>query len=320
MDILIVHDKLPASPSKDELDTMVEVAQVTRALRANGHHVMRSAFSLNLATVVKRIGSYKPQMVFNLVETLHGSRLIHLAPALFEALRVPFTGGGSQGMYLSSNKLLAKRLMRLAGIPTPEWVEDPKTADLSALLGSPLIVKPIAEEASVGINDDSVRVFNTRDELEQAFSTFGPATVFAERFIDGREFNISILPIKGVPQVLPPAEMCFLDYPLGKPAIAGYEAKWEESSFAYTHTQRNFAFGPSDSLLIGQLKDLSLRCWELFGSQGYARVDFRVDSRGVPYVLELNVNPCIAEDSGFTAAAQVAGMTHMEMIERIVQG
>jgi len=143
---------------------------------------------------------------------------------------------------------------------------------------------------------------------------------FAERFIEGREFNISVWALDGVPTVLPPAEMVFLDYPEGKPEIAGYEAKWEEQSFAYTHTKRTFDFLPSEELLLSRLKDLSMQCWTLFGAKGYARIDFRVDSQGNPFVLEVNMNPCIASDSGFTAACERAGFSYNAMIEQIILG
>lgn len=320
MHILIIHDRLSKSASKDELDTRLQSEQVSAAVRALGHQVSHTVFSLDLLHMRSRIAKLNPDQVFNLVETLEGSKLLYVAPALFETMGLPFSGGGSQGMMLTSDKPLAKRLMQLAQIPTPDWMTSETNGDLAGFLEIPVIVKPVTEEASVGINDDSVRVFHSAKELRSAVAGTKRRPLFAERYIEGREFNISVMPFDGIPTVLPIAEMLFLDYPAGKPTIAGYEAKWEEQSFAYTHTRRSFSFPPQDSALLKHLHELSLRCWALFGATGYARVDFRVDATGNPYVLEVNLNPCVAQDSGFTAAAAEQGLSYVQMIERILKG
>ena len=320
MNVLIVHDSLSDRPTKDELDTLLEVEQVSRALTSLGHQVDRLAFSLNFLLLKEQLEAKHPALVFNLVETLEGSSLLHLAPEFFETIHMPYTGCGPRGMFLTSDKLLAKQLMERSSIPTPPWVSVEDTGGISALMGVPLIIKPVSEEASVGINDSSIQTFSSPKALLQALLTKEGGPFFAERFIEGREFNISVWALDGVPAILPPAEMVFFDYPEGKPEIAGYEAKWEEQSFAYAHTRRTFDFPPTDELLISRLKDLSLQCWNLFGAKGYARIDFRVDSQGNPFVLEVNMNPCIANDSGFTAACERAGFSYNAMIEQIILG
>jgi D-alanine-D-alanine ligase len=317
MKVLIVHDRLPDHPSKDELDTLLEVEQVASALDAEGYLVDFYAFSLDFSLLEKKIETFGPDVVFNLVETLQGSQWLHFATAFLEKLGIPFTGCGSRGMFLTSDKLLAKQLMKLSSIPTPFWVEKGKPEDLPLLLKVPVIVKPVSQEASIGITDESVQTFLTEKSL---LDFLGDRDCFAEQYIEGREFNLSLYEEKGKPKVLPPAELLFLDYPEDKPEIAGYEAKWEEDSFAYTHTVRTFDFPDSDQPLLARLKELSLQCWELFSARGYARIDFRVDTKGQAYVLEVNMNPCIAADSGFTAACAQAGLSYTEMIEQIVRG
>ncbi|AEV28747.1 ATP-grasp enzyme, D-alanine-D-alanine ligase [Sphaerochaeta pleomorpha str. Grapes] len=320
MNVLVVHDKLFDHPTKDELDTLLEVEQVSFALSCLGHQVDQLEFSLDFKVMKEQLEAKLPAVIFNLVETLSGSSLLHLAPEFFETMHIPYTGCGPKGMFLSSDKLLAKQLMERSSIPTPLWVAVQDTGNISDLMGMPLIIKPVAEEASVGINDNSIQTFSSPKALLQVLATKEGGPFFAEQFIEGREFNISIWSVDGVPTVLPPAEMVFLDYPEGKPEIAGYEAKWEEDSFAYTHTKRTFDFPLSDESLLSRLKELSLQCWTLFGAKGYARVDFRVDSQGNPFVLEVNMNPCIASDSGFTAACERAGFPYNAMIEQIIQG
>ena len=122
----------------------------------------------------------------------------------------------------------------------------------------------------------------------------------------------------GGPRVLPIAEILFLDFPKDKPRIVDYKAKWESDSFEYTHTPRTFQAQPGDEALRSELADLALRCWRLFGLAGYARVDFRVDREGRPWVLEVNANPCISSDAGYAAMLQEAGIAYDRAVEEIV--
>ncbi len=316
MRILILHDEIGSLPTQDEIDTLTQVQQVQKVLHNLHHQVYILTFSLDLHSMKKKILSLHVDLIFNLVETLEGSQLLHIPPALFETLKIPFTGGNSVGMMLSSHKILAKELLIRASLPTPRWVEKQEDDYLNQFVGFPLIIKPISQEASIGIEDSSVRTFYSVISLKQALVL---KDLFAEEFIRGREFNVSILMANGLPVVLPPAEMLFIDYPIDKPTIVGYEAKWEENSFAYTHTVRNFDHSKEDSPLIEQVKTLTQKAFHLFGNKGYARVDFRVDSLGKPYILEVNLNPCISKDSGFVAAAEKAGYSYERMIDLIIQ-
>lgn len=317
MHILIVSDNLSKEPTKDELDTELEVKQVSKALKGLGHDVSSLSFSLNLERVKNRLFSLHPDLIFNLVETLEGCRLLHLAPALFETMGFRYTGGNSHGMMSSSDKLFAKRLMLKEGLLTAPWLEASGHGSLTGFLGHPLIIKPVAEEASVGITDASVQTFHDESSLKEALAG---GSLFAEIFIHGREFSVSVLTVDEEIIVFDPAEMLFIDYPSDKPAIVGYEAKWEESSFEYIHTQRTFSFSQVDGPLLRTLQDLSRKAFLLFGGKGYARVDFRVDEWGEPFILEVNLNPCIAQDSGFVAAAQRSGYTYEQMIALIIKG
>jgi D-alanine-D-alanine ligase len=112
--------------------------------------------------------------------------------------------------------------------------------------------------------------------------------------------------------------MEFMAYPPEKVKIVGYAAKWHATSFEYQHTCRRFAFPREDAALLARLKELAYRCWQHFALRGYARIDFRVDEAGVPWVLEVNANPCLAPDSGFLAAAQQAGYTTVQVVQRIL--
>ncbi|MBA3037066.1 MAG: D-alanine--D-alanine ligase, partial [Desulfobacterium sp.] len=115
------------------------------------------------------------------------------------------------------------------------------------------------------------------------------------------------------------AEILFTDYPSDKLKIVDYSAKWKTDSFEYLNTNRTFNFTSDDSYLIESLKIISKECWDLFGLKGYARVDFRIDESGRPWVLEINANPCISPDSGFAAASKMIGLAFPEIIKRIIE-
>ena len=318
--IAVIYGAVAADAAPDEQDVLVEVDTVQQALAALGFAPVAVPLTLDLEAVRRRLLHLRPAFVFNLVESVEGlGRLIHLAPALYESLGLPYTGAGSEAMYLTSNKPLAKRLLAAAGIATPEGVE-PATQGLPApAFAGPYIVKSVWEHASIGIDESSV-VEDARKLAAIARKRqrrFG-GEWFAERFIEGREFNLSLLGGADGVELLPPAEMLFRDYPQGKRRIVDYAAKWHAGSFEFCNTVRRFEFDESDRPLVARLEDVAKACWRLFGLSGYARVDCRVDAEGRPWVLEINVNPCLSPDAGFAAAAARQGLDLVAVLRRVI--
>jgi D-alanine-D-alanine ligase len=206
--------------------------------------------------------------------------------------------------------------MKQFGIATPDWF----SVDQAPVLLNPVkkyILKPVAEEGSVKLDEDSV--FGGNDPVMVAkLASLNPDQYFVEEFVDGREFNLSVTGRPGKFNVYPVAEMIFNNFPEGKERMLGYRAKWDEQSFEYTHTCRQFNTLLSDPALHNDLIAAALKCGEVFQLSGYFRVDFRVSEDGQPLVLEINGNPCISPDSGFIAAAQQGGLTVTEVIREIV--
>ncbi len=141
---------------------------------------------------------------------------------------------------------------------------------------------------------------------------------YAEAYIDGREFNIALIADKSGVRVLPVAETLFVGYTPEKPKIVNYKAKWISNSFEYNSTITKFDFNENDDNLISVLCEIASRCWNLFSLRGYARIDFRVDNKGKPWVLEVNANPCLSLDAGFAAALEKASLKYHEAIELII--
>ncbi len=315
--VVILINAISASPTADELDVLTQADAIEKELKALGYIPEKLFMGLDMQLISERLKTIKPAFVFNLVESLDGSgRLIYFAPALLEHLDIPFTGSSSEAFFVTSNKMLAKNLLLKKGIPTPDWIEGVTAGHLKP--SSLYIAKPVWEDASVGISDASV-LKGDKKSVQQFIEEHNDMPYFFEEFIEGREFNISVLGGKDGPEVLPMAEIVFEHYPDGKPKIVGYEAKWDEDSFAYHHTVRSFGVEKTDPVLAGKLRQICIDSWMLFRIKGYTRVDFRVDQSGNPWVLEINANPCLSPDAGFYAASQQAGYSFNQVVERICE-
>lgn len=320
--VVILRGSVPPDAPDDEQDVIVEARFVEEALKRLGYDVEEVEFTLDLEAAAKRVRSLKPLAVFNLVESVEGrSRFISMAPALLCHLGVPYTGNSLHAIAATTNKVMAKQIMSGAGIQTPAWITDREVMGGEGRMSFPAIVKPAWEHASVGLDGKSIVA--SRSELVHEV---GQRTkelkeqLFAEAFVDGREFNISIIDGPGgAPEILPIAEMVFKDFGKDRPRIVCYRAKWDEEAFEFQNTVRSFEYSRKDAALLKRLKEVALRCWSVFELGGYARVDVRVDAAGTPFVLEVNTNPCISPDGGFHAAVQRAGLDIKDIVARLVE-
>jgi D-alanine-D-alanine ligase len=320
--VLLAHNAVADDASTADRDVLTQVDAIESACRQLGHTTTRIPCTLDLQPLDRAIADSRSNVVFNLVESLGGTdRLATLVPSLLEARNVPFTGSGSRALNATNDKPRAKSLLRAHALPTPAWAT---LADRGHQPAPPLpcIVKAVWEHASLGLDDqsliprgDETAHWRAIEDFQQRLGT----TCFAEQFIDGREFNLSLLAGANGPQVLPPAEIDFSRFPADKPRIVGHAAKWDEQSFEFVHTPRRFTFPPNDEPLLRQLTALALRCWQVFDLHGYARVDFRVDQAGQPWILEVNTNPCLSPDAGFAAALDQSGIDFATAIDRILR-
>jgi D-alanine-D-alanine ligase len=317
---VVYNEPIPSGLAFSEAsrDVLDQVEAIVSSLEQLGHRAVRLIFTRNLEDSVRRIEKEKIEFAFNLCESVdEDPRFVGHPAAVLELLGIPFSGSPSFTLMLTTDKLMTKRLLKANGIRTPSYqVYDGFSPLDTEALNFPVIIKPRFEDASIGIDQDSICSDDRelKKRLSDFFSRFGPLLV--EAYVEGREFNVSLW---GYPaaNVLPIAEIVFERFPEGMYPIVGYQAKWNKSSFAYNHTHRRFPTNIPDTLL-GRIKTTALKCYRLMAIRDYGRVDIRVDRLSRIHVLEVNANPCLSPDAGFVAAFQNAGMSYLAMTEALV--
>jgi D-alanine-D-alanine ligase len=314
--IIILHNQI-RNNTEDELDVLDQRDLVKEACHKLGHTVTCMTVGDDIQKDLKKVQTKNPDLVFNLVESSWGKgELLYFAPAILNSFKIPYTGVPLDALFVSTNKVLAKKLMRLYNLPTANFFAIDELNKLDP--AKTYIVKPIWEEASVGIDTDSVFKLTESEKIKK-ITQLSSAHYFIEEYIDGREFNVSIIADGKRSEVLPPAEMIFSSYFDNKPKVVGYKAKWDENSEEFKHSYRAFGTLKNNISLNNNILKICNESWKAFNLHGYARIDFRVDRNDNLYILEINGNPCIAPDSGFVAAINYAGYSNEKMVERILE-
>ena len=320
MKILILTQAVDSEARIDIKDVNDEAGFVSEILKGLGHDVtIRNVVELDLEWGIESIKSYSPDIVFNLVEDIDGhNRLNPIGAMIMEHLSIPFTGSPSSALSMTTDKLVAKRIMSLAGIDTPNWLTSKQILTdwpTGFRPSDKFIIKPVCEDASVGIGYGSVC---TSAELKQKFIGLGPKAneYFAELYIDGQEIFVSLLydPAKLKMLALKPTEIIYLDHPPEIPEIMAYESKWESGTCKYQHDSRCLR----DEVTIFEASRTARMCAKAFGLRGYARVDIRMKD-GIPMVIDINANPHLGKDSYFIDSAGVSGKSSEDVLSSILE-
>jgi len=296
---------------------------IASSLTDHGHQVMVFSADDDAARLCNFLANEKPEVIFNCCESILGqSKLEMNVAAVYELFGIAYTGSPPLALGLALDKALTKSVFESHGIPTPHhylFEGDPFQNGMAHNLRFPLIVKPVHEDASIGIDANAIvhdnaalakRVRFIQGEFEQ------PALV--EEFIDGRELNVALLQTSEENFTpLPISEITFHRVPEGMPHIVSYEAKWvEESPFYKTTVPECPADLPEN--IRREATAIAVKAANAVGLRDYARVDMRLDRNGNLFVLEANPNPDISEDAGFMRAAQASGRTFAGTINEIL--
>lgn len=292
---------------------------VLAALRALGHQAEAVAVGADPEASLLALRAFDPEVAFNLVESIGGRARLEAAFAwLLEWLQIPFTGSAPEVLSLALDKGVAKAVLAQAGLPVPAGVIISTGKESFAHLHAPWIVKPLRQDASHGIDAESVtsdpeRARARATELRARFEE----PVLLEELIEGRELNVSILQSGAGTEVLPPGEIDFSRFPAGSPRILTYAAKWREDSVEYI-TSPAIAARDLSPGLEAELAGRAAAAVHALGIRGYGRVDFRVDAVRGPVVLEVNPNPDLSPKAGFARAAARKGLSYEQLVARIL--
>jgi len=319
MRIVVLHSDVPADAPPDEQDTLVQAAAVAGQLRRQGHTVSLAAFVPDPEKLRTILEAANAEIVFNLVESVWGRGVYSaIAAQMLTEIGIPFTGARAATLATTGDKVVSKRLLHAAGLPTAQWVEGPDWSDIDG--GGRWIVKAVDEDASLGLDDGAVvcTAAAAAARAENCAARHG-GRWFAEAYLDGREFNAAMFERDGGVAVMPIGEMLFERWHCDKPRIVSYAAKWNEHAAEYNDTPRIFHWRQREPELAQLLETLARRSWSLFSCRGYARVDFRLDDKNNPYILEINANPCLSPEAGFAAAAEEGGVKYGDLVGNILR-
>ncbi|WP_050423042.1 D-alanine--D-alanine ligase family protein [Bradyrhizobium tropiciagri] len=294
---------------------------VVSTLRAAGHEVRPLGVQEEIKPVRDEIEGFKPHIVFTLLEEFHYDVVYdqHIASYL-ELMKIPYTGCNPRGLILARGKDLSKTLVHHRRVPVPAFAVFPMRRKVKRppRLELPLIVKSLSSDGSLGISQASI--VDTDEKLAERVAfiheRIGTAAI-AEQFIEGRELYVGVLGNNRL-RVLPVWELKFGS--MGGPGarhIATEKAKHDTS-----YQERiGIADGPADDLtpeLSAHIQRLAKRIYRTLGLDGYARIDFRLSTNGVPYFIEANPNPEIAKSQEFATAAGHDGLDYPGLLNRIV--
>jgi D-alanine-D-alanine ligase len=294
----------------DEVD---EIAHAIQAALVNKGH---RADLVNISSIaIEALRQY--DWVFNLVENTYGYPLEEYeVAAQLEKLGIGFTGSGSTALKECMDKGFTKARLRRNGISTPAYEIYYPSDAIQTRLKFPLFVKPMHEDGSIGITEDSL--VSDREALERQVKKVHQLyqqAALVEEYIDGREITASIIGNGTEAVVLPLSENIYSRF--DGPNFLSFDAKWIAESKAFQNIPVDCPC-ELDPPVAARIRTLALKACRLMKCQDYARVDFRLRGK-TPFVLEVNPNPCLyPAEWGFPRAAKEAGYSYDEMIQLIL--
>lgn len=297
-----------------EYDSPTTLQAIREAISSHGHEVVDLEATPDLPML---LSTTQVDVVFNIAEGFRGRNRESQVPAILELLDIPYTGSDPATLSLALDKGLAKKVVRAAGIDTPNFqlMATGRERLDKQFTRWPLMVKPVAEGSSKGVLSKSVA--NNEAELREVVKDLvdrykQPALV--EEYIGGREFTVGLLGERR-PLVLPPMEIVFTDKS-DKTPIYKFEDKLEANDRIRYEVPAKL-----DPMLLERLKTAARGAFMALGCRDVARIDFRMDDAGRLFFLECNPLPGLTPGwSDLVLIAQGDGMDYNTLIGEILSG
>lgn len=316
-------EELEFTPFFDTEETPAEeeYASIERALQDAGFKVVSYNVKDSFERLFKFLTRRRFDVIFNLVEYFHQRAENEMqVAALYELMQYTYTGATPMALAICQNKSLAKELFRAHKLPTANsfTVRSMDEFPSRHRLKYPVIVKPVCEDGSGGIENASI-VSNLKDlkkRVEFVLNDF-KMDVLVEEYIDGRELNVAVLGNGDRRRALPISEIMFDDMPDSLYKIVSFQAKWDPLHAAY-HTTIPSCPADLPNEVADKAKEYALKATEIMGTRDYARVDMRLNAKGELFLLEVNPNPNLSEGTGIARSAQAARLKFSDLLKRIV--
>jgi D-alanine-D-alanine ligase len=313
MRVALLFDGASAMAPSPDLLILQTVDAIEEALQKEGNTVVRVPVMMD-GKWIDRMRRGRFDVAFNMCEGIDG--VAELEPpviGVLELFGIPYTGASSYTTSLCLRKHAVNALLSHAGLPVPPWITMRRGGRVRSV-GYPAIVKPAAEDASIGVEQRSVvrtaRALRARvDAMLVSFDD-----VIIQRYVEGRELNVGVVG----DTVLPIAEIDFSTMPKNLWPIVTYRSKWDNGS---EEDLGSVPRCPAElpARVANEVRRVALEAWKLVGGHGYGRVDMRLDEHGHPWILEVNANPDIAPDAGLARMARVAGVDYSVLIRTICE-
>jgi len=293
-----------------EFDSEVTIDAICAALAGMGFVPDRIGHVKRLAG--RLVAGERWDAVFNFCEGLKGVAREAQVPALLDAYGIPYVFSDALTLALSLDKAMCKRVVRDAGVPTPDFAVVERLEDVARVkLAYPLFLKPVAEGSGKGVDgnskvNDAAGLRAVAADLLERFAQ----PVLVETFLPGREFTVGITgtgpdaEVLGVTEIVPKAAYVGAGY--------GFENKlegWEEKLDVVPAP-------PKEAAAAGAV---ALAAWRALNCRDGGRIDIRCDGAGAPHFIE--VNPLAGlrpEHSDLCFIARYAGLSYDELIGRIM--
>ncbi len=290
-----------------EYETPETVEAIARALSRYGEVVMLPCDGGVVSTLLRE----KPDLVFNIAEGWGGRDRESFVPALCGVLGTPCTGSDAVALGITMDKALTKRVARDAGVRTADFLLYTDMPHEEPCFGFPVFVKPNCDGSSRGVYRESLvkNMQSLRKRVEIILREYGQPAL-AEPYLDGRDFCVGLLG-NDPPTILDACEV-MLGYQEGIPFFS-YEYKRCDTDILETP--------PSlDREVIQEMEEMAATAWNALGCQDYSRIDFRTNSSGKPFLLEVNALPGLSPVSGiFVHQARASGISFEDLIYKILE-
>jgi D-alanine-D-alanine ligase len=296
------------------------VDQVAAALRQGGHKVSRLLVpDDDLRALTTGLARRKPDLVFHMINDFGGESGLIATAAVVDALKFPYTGGGPGELFVRGHKGLAKKLLGYEKVKCPDFAVFYKDTNLETAgrLRMPLIVKPLERDGSIGIGPNAL-VRSVPEMMERVLAIHREVkdSALVEEYVEGRELYVGVLGNREA-VAFPPVEMDFSGLPKGAPHVLDYKAKWEKGSTEFKGTRAVLPELPEE--LVARIQKVALDACRALLVRDYARVDMRLTEAQEIYVIEVNANCDLDQESEFATGAKAAGIDYPTLINRIAK-